>query len=285
MKIGTVFVTYNPDLTRLKQAITAVNLQTSYILLVDNGSNNIENISQLISQLENIEVIKLEKNMGIAKAQNEGFLFFKEKQYDFVLTLDQDTVLPKDYVKRLMPVTEYENAGIVTGAFVDLKWSSEEKERQKKLRQPEVQKINNEIASGNLVLLSAWDRVGGFDETLFIDYVDFDFDFKLIKEGYFIYRVNNVEFEHEIGEKFKKNWLSKLLLVNNPGTTDHSPMRMYYGNRNRIIVMKRYPDQGSALKVFLHEVLNLREILVMKSPRMKKMGMAILGIIHGIFSR
>lgn len=71
--------------------------------------------------------------------------------------------------------------------------------------------------------------------------------------------------------------------LNKKDLFDHSTQRFYFINRNRIIVRKRYQKIGPDLKVVIRELLNLREIFVMSSPRISKFKSAFLGIIHGIF--
>ncbi|MGX6454056.1 glycosyltransferase [Pediococcus acidilactici] len=284
MKIGTVIVTFNPRINLLEKVISHIHEQVDYICVVDNNSKNKLKVKEYIKSFDNAAFIELEKNFGIAKAQNKGFKFFDVKNYDWVLTLDQDTILPYDYVDRLISRNIAENVGILTGAYVDKKWNAEQIKIMKSKRRERIQSISEEISSGNLVLIKAWKNVKGFDEQLFIDYVDFDFDYKLIRAGYKIYRVNEIEFAHEIGEPIKGNFLKYLLLLHNRDMFDHSPERMFYINRNRIIVRKRYPEFGSPIKVTIREVLNLREIFLMKSPRIKKLRLAMWGIVKGVLS-
>ena len=59
-------VTFNPDLGRLKDNINAVLVQVKHILIVDNGSDNFEEVNCLFS--DDITIIKNVKNEGIAKA-------------------------------------------------------------------------------------------------------------------------------------------------------------------------------------------------------------------------
>jgi rhamnosyltransferase len=284
MKIGTVIVTFNPQINLLEKNIKHIYEQVDYICVVDNNSKGKLEVKECVEKFDNAIFIELGENLGIARAQNEGFAFFDSKNFDWVLTLDQDTILPYNYINKLTSRNIIGNIGILTGAYVDKKWNDEQVKIMKSKRREKIQSINEEISSGNLVLIEAWKNVKGFDEELFIDYVDFDFDYKLIRAGYKIYRVNEIEFAHEIGEPISENFFTYLLLLHNRDMFDHSPERMFYMNRNRIIVRKRYPEFGSPIKVTIREVLNLREIILMKSPRLKKFKLAVLGIIKGILA-
>lgn len=283
MKIGAVIVTYNPSIVQLKKNIDAVKNQVLKIVVVDNNSNNLKQVEKLLSDITNIQIIRLDRNYGIAFAQNRGFNILQKEYYDWVLTLDQDTVLPNDYVERIvkyLPICK--QVGIMTGAYIDINWNEERKNKIKKVRHEKIENFNQDISSGNIVSIQAWKDVGGFDEGLFIDYVDFDFDYRLKIKQYNLYRVNDVTFEHEIGEPIKKGWVAKILGLDHKILFDHSAERLFYINRNRIIVRKRYPQFGSALGVFVTEVLALREIVLMKKPRWKKLQKSLEGILAGI---
>lgn len=284
MKIGSVIVTFNPQLEQLKTVLGAIQGQVAVIEIIDNGSDNIKGIQHLVQEYSNVEIRRLESNLGIAKAQNIGFSKLSQKGCTWALTLDQDTIVPVDYVNSLISVMPLEHAGVITGAYIDIKWSEQKTETVRLSRTPPIEEVNEEISSGNLVSVSAWKNVGGFDEKLFIDYVDFEFDYNLIENGYKIYRVNGAEFQHEIGTPVKqKPRISRMLCLKGHELFDHSAQRLYYINRNRIIVRKRYPKFGSPRRVLIREVLNLREIFLMESPRLLKFRYAIRGIIHGVF--
>lgn len=283
MKIGCIIVTFNPDIKQLVRNLASVSKQVSMVYIVDNGSYNYHNITGLKKIYDNLKIIELKKNTGIANAQNVGFNEFNKLEFDWVLTLDQDSVISEGYVSKLKLFTDQEKTGLVTGAYFDTKWNSEQIRSVRKKRSQKVEKINEEISSGNLISISAWKQVGGFDDQLFIDYVDFDFDYKLSEAGYYLYRVNDAEFEHEIGEPVSRGALTTVLFLNKKDLFDHSAQRLFYMNRNRIIVRKRHRQFGSPLRMTIRELLNLREILVMGPPRSKKMKNAIAGILQGVF--
>jgi GT2 family glycosyltransferase len=66
------------------------------------------------------------------------------------------------------------------------------------------------ITSGNLLKVSAFERIGGFREDLFIDSVDFDFCLRLKKSGYRIMRCNQAILYHSLGERKEIQFRTKL---------------------------------------------------------------------------
>ena len=65
-------VLFNPEINRLKENITHILGQVNQLILVDNGSNNKEEIRSEIQNFDTDKIIyiDLHKNIGIAAALN-----------------------------------------------------------------------------------------------------------------------------------------------------------------------------------------------------------------------
>ncbi|MFT8606434.1 MAG: glycosyltransferase family 2 protein [Liquorilactobacillus ghanensis] len=286
-KIGALLVTFNPNLPKLKENLKRILNQVSEVVIIDNGSANIVAIKKLTIQLE-VKLLELEKNLGIAGAQNRGFEYFFKNKFQWVLTLDQDTAIPADTVAKMRASKKFNDhsTGILAMKYYDPNWKKTQIERvTKKQKEAETLKWRI-ISSGNLVRTAVWNLVGGFDEWLFIDQVDFDFDAKVILAGYKIWQVNNLIMEHEIGKSIRKPLLTTLLLFKpNEFILDHSPMREYYIARNTIVCSKRYashPQLREFKTNLFHEAIMTRKILLYQKPRMKKILAAWSGIADGV---
>ncbi|KRL41494.1 glycosyltransferase [Liquorilactobacillus nagelii] len=286
-KIGALLVTFNPNIPKLKESLNRIINQVSKVIIVDNGSNNISSIKKLSVQLE-IKLLDLEKNYGIAGAQNRGFEFFFKNNFKWVLTLDQDTMVPFDTVKKMRASKKFKDSStaILAMKYYDPSWKPAQiKRATEKQKETETQKWRI-ISSGNLVRTDIWNLVDGFDEWLFIDQVDFDFNAKVILAGYKIWQVNNLIMEHEIGKSIKKPVLTMMLLFKpNEFILDHSPMREYYIARNTIVYSKRYsshPDLEKFKTNLFHEIIMTRKILLYQKPRIKKIQASWRGIVDGI---
>lgn len=286
-KIGALLVTFNPNIPKLKESLNRIITQVSKVIIVDNGSNNISSIKKLSVQLE-IKLLDLKKNYGIAGAQNRGFEFFFKNNFKWVLTLDQDTMVPFDTVKKMRASKKFKDSStaILAMKYYDPSWKPAQiKRATEKQKETETQKWRI-ISSGNLVRTDIWNLVDGFDEWLFIDQVDFDFNAKVILAGYKIWQVNNLIMEHEIGKSIKKPVLTMMLLFKpNEFILDHSPMREYYIARNTIVYSKRYsshPDLEKFKTNLFHEIIMTRKILLYQKPRIKKIQASWRGIVDGI---
>jgi len=258
-------VLYNPDIERLKMNLKAVSGQVSEILLVNNGSENTEQIQKLIQEKNNIYLLDNKKNIGIAAALNEIGDYALQKNIDMFLTLDQDSVICENMVSVLSRILEDEKVG-VSCPYIDRKhnFTSENK----------VYEVETAITSGSLVKTSVWKLIGGFWEYLFIDEVDHEFCYQVRQKGYKIMQTREVSVDHIIGVPF-----TKTILGHTFHPTNHSPFRRYYIARNDLIMAHLYPKEKSPFphrKILLFRIAV--SILFCESQKSQKLKAIFKGI-------
>ena len=101
--ISIIIPVYNQDVTYTLLAIQGQNLSLEekkkiQVIIIDDGSKNnvIEDINTVRNKLDyELQIISLEKNMGLSNARNIGFSVAK---YDHILFLDSDILLSKNYI-------------------------------------------------------------------------------------------------------------------------------------------------------------------------------------------
>lgn len=273
MKILAGITLYNPNIDRLKENIEAIFSQVEEVVCVDNGSDDFEQIKQLLSlKYPEIVVMQNKKNLGIAKALNQMFAYAKENGFDWVLTLDQDSVCPDNLIKSYREVVsrlneDFKHVGILCPQTVDRNFDSGTEHQEKYTL------VDRCITSASLTSLKTWETVGGFWEDLFIDFVDHDFCAKCKEHGIKILRLNDVQILHELGNGVHHNFLGRRVTALN-----HSPMRKYYMVRNWIIYMHVHKDvidykkernsyRFFFLKTFLFEKQKLKKLKQMRKGR------------------
>ncbi|AWZ46831.1 glycosyltransferase [Latilactobacillus sakei] len=285
-EVGAIIVTFNPDISGLKRNINAIYKQVDRVVIVDNGSNNLDSIKELLQTLRiNIDIIDLGKNLGIAAAQNRAISSLDDLGFSWVVTLDQDSEMADESIQKLKVTSQYgdKDTGILAAQYNDSKWTEEQRKNKLDERYDKVVQKKMVIASGNLVNIKAWKAVQGYDEWMFIDQVDFDFNAKLLLAGYKIWQVNNVVMDHAVGDVIQKPMLSRVLLFPKKAIfSDHSAFREYYIQRNTIIYSKRYPEFRRHKYQVIVSMIQSRRILVYSEPRIKKLISAWKGIIDGV---
>lgn len=229
MKIVAGIVLYNPEEERLKENIDAIITQVEGIILVDNGSSNINFVRELSKSQEKITLIENCDNKGIAAALNQIVNKAKEIDCKWVLTLDQDSVCPENIIEEYSKYISKEKVAMISACVVDRNVGVHEEE------ETDITKVKRCITSATLNKVEALCQVGLFDERLFIDYVDYDMCTRLRMKGYKIIRANKVKLLHEVGKSRKVKFLGRPFVVYN-----HSPIRKYYYTRNVLYYMKKY---------------------------------------------
>ncbi|NSB16587.1 glycosyltransferase family 2 protein [Clostridium beijerinckii] len=236
-KVCALIITYNIDEKIIEVANSIVN-QVELLVIVDNSSRpQTIKLLERLNKNPNIKVIFNDKNCGIAKALNQGINFVKENNYEWILTLDHDSVCEKDMIKNMLScLNDYndkDNIGILTPKIFEMhkqNFISKNSHQECKCI-----KVKDCIQSGSLIKLKVFDKIGYFNEELFIYHVDFDFCQRLLKSNYDIVQCNNVTLYHEEGYKVVKRFLWKKVFYNN-----YSSSAIYYITRNTIYMCKTY---------------------------------------------
>lgn len=268
-------VTYNPEEDRLEKNIASLKQQAALkgVIIVDNGSANVQNVIKIATQYD-CNLIQLGENLGIAKALNVGVSKAIDFGAEWVLTCDQDSVLPPNLISAFEKYLYLEKCAILCPKIYDANAKVLVDQTDKK---ENVVSVNRCITSGSLMKVSCWQELGGFDEFLFIDGVDFDFCDRLKKKGFNIYRINEVELNHSIGNMCVKHIGPIKFLVLN-----HSAFRKYYILRNRIYCDYKMSGRHS-LQTFLAILKQILLIACYETEKKAKLKAAFRGVKDGVW--
>lgn len=264
-KIAGIIVTYNPDMDLLEKNFNSLYKQTDSVVIVDNGSINIDKIKAIYCH--NTVIIENGENFGIAKALNIGIYYCKTHGYKYVITMDQDSISPPDLLKKLERHIKSEKVAIVGPTFLNRGIT------KKRNLGAKVEKVSWIITSASLTSVKAWEEVGGYDEELFIDCVDVDFCNRLIKAGYIILQDNEVCLSHKIGDSIEKRLLWKKITIKN-----HSSFRKYFIARNTIIIAKKSGKRRKIFKSYLQVLKQILLVIMYEDEKKRK----IKSLIHGV---
>jgi len=252
MKVCAGIVLYNPDIERLTQNIRAVENQVEKLIFVDNASNNIDEIQEHFSN-DNYVWIRNDTNIGIAAALNQLINYANENEYQWILTLDQDSICGSDLVGKLLAAAEKMSVekgkpnaiGKIRSNGIDRIAMLAPLVNDRGIIETETTPIdmNSEaedvrmcITSGCLTNVKSVIDTGGFNEWLFIDEVDREMCLRLLLQGYRLIRVNTVELSHEFGLKT----VTRRLLWKKVTYHNYTDFRIYYQIRNIVYMMRKY---------------------------------------------
>lgn len=269
-------VTYNPDIIRLRENISALLKQIKYVYIVDNGSENIKEIIDLITDNQNniIGFKRFENNCGIAAALKEIMNFASFNKYKWVLSLDQDSIVEPgliiEYIKAAN-MDENSNVGMFTCLIKDRNFIDKKYEEQA----TEYVNVPYCITSAAFTNVQKYNETLGYDESFFIDAVDFDICYSLREKGFLIKRINYVGLFHEVGHGENRFFLGKQIVVYH-----QNPFRIYFYARNIRKMHKKHKELYPAVLMVKTELALFLKILLYEDLKLKKMKAFFYGIIN-----
>ena len=246
-KIAAGIVYFNPeDEDRIHRSLESILNQVEQIYIFDNST-----IKQNHSFSDNIIYLTEDENKGISYALNRIMERAKSDGYDWLVTMDQDSIMPAGMIEAYKMHLSEKSIGIICPQVIDSRRSYMETKKE-----PKEEFVEFCITSASCTRISMWEKIGRYDEWLFIDLVDNDFCKRLIVSGYKILRLNELVLDQEFGriipktEQVQKFWnrIAKILHNDNFGKLGYrkfvSPMRVYYTCRNIIYVNKKLKKYG-----------------------------------------
>jgi rhamnosyltransferase len=270
-KIVAGIVTFNPDATRLGENIDAISGQVEAVVVVDNGSSSTTGISPQPS----VHVIENDANRGIAAALNQIVQWASDQHADAVVLLDQDSVLEDGTVVKLTRSLA-EGVAIAAPQIADRNLGSD--------RPRDTRDVNYCITSGSLLAVDSWRQVDGYDDHMFIDFVDFDFCLRIREAGLRIVQVGDARILHEIGHAQRAG---KRIAYN------HSSFRLRHMAQDMVYYARKHRRAPRELRVggrgllLTYAVLARKAAitLVYETDRLARAGAILRGTIAGTFAK
>lgn len=241
--VAAVLVSWNPDIDDLALVLDSLLSQVGALVVVDNGSRNVDEVRNLIHQRQAVTLIALSENRGVSAALNIGVDKVRHLQPMWILTMDQDSMVDDGATNRILDAydrldaTTRAQCGILALRAYAGPWRLPLTRFTDGLmvigERGDFNERRGVITSGNLVRTELFDRIR-FDESLFVDQVDFDFCYSVRQNGYLVLEHKYPSMNHVLGER--------------PiGTKRQHPyenaQRIYYISRNstRLLLRGRLP--------------------------------------------
>jgi rhamnosyltransferase len=236
-KTLVIIVTYNPDLDELIQNIQNANQDDSKILIIDNSDEELIQIELIrlihtVCDYIDIEIHQFKENKGIACAQNFGLQYALINKFQFILELDQDTLISQNYINNVkssyLKIKSFDPfvlgiGPIAIDAKADLPYDGH------KLNSG-IKKVPYTLSSGFFYETNRIQKLGFKNVDFFLDMVDWEWCIRAKDQGYNTYIDTSIEIHHKIGNNHFR-FLG--LEIGNP-----SPFRHYYAYRNLLFIIK-----------------------------------------------
>lgn len=224
------------------------------VVIVDNGSGD-NSVARLREEFTDIILLENKENLGFAGGNNVGIRYALENGADYVLLLNNDTVVEEGFLDVLVRVAESgssEKVGIVgpkiysglpgstvlweAGGGIDWRIGKayhngfEETDRG---QWDGVRDVDYVSGCAMLIKRDVLEKVGLLDERFFLYYEETDFCARAREEGYRVVFVPEARIWHK---------------VSNTTGGAYGPVLTYYMTRNRLLFMQRYMDNAGWMR-------------------------------------
>ena len=247
--VAAIVTTFNPNLDRFKKNLRDYAYQFDLIIICDN-STLVDKQVALISlkrEINNVVVLQMKGNVGIAAAQNIGIHYAINQGFQYFLEIDQYSSLPDNYVDKIRKsfLSSVEVGSRIAG-IGSLPIRADGFVYGDYERNSGIIPVDKALSSGFFFSKKSFDIIGDKDETLFIDYVDWEWCWRARFVGFEIFIDTNIHMLHLLGEGHLK------LLFLNVGIP--APIRHYYQYRNslRLFFYKHVPFKWKLERAFIN---------------------------------
>ncbi len=221
------------DTIECLESIANINYKNLKVVLINNDIDDFPKETE--RQYSNLEIINNRRNLGFAEANNQGIKKAISENADYVLILNNDTIVEKDFLWPLICFCKENPKSVVSPIL--FKYKSDKIENmggkisfglgickliKKKRSHPP------DYLSGACFMTTkqAFQKIGFFDEDYFAFAEDLDWSFRARSKGYQLKIVHNstVWHKHSVSTTIGKGW---------------GPVKSYYIARNTILFAKK----------------------------------------------
>lgn len=234
-RILAVVIAYYPDMSMLTKNMKAFVEQVDKVIVWDNTPGGDSDLAcQSLPGGEKTERMSEDgKNMGISYVLNRIWHYAAEHGYDYLLTMDQDSLLSNFalYVEETVRATDAPQG--IYCPQVGRKTKGNEL----------YQRVDYGITSGTLVSIDILNRLGGYREDFFVDGIDIELCLRAKRNGIGTYMVTNCQLEQRFG-----NPKTTRILGHDNHTLNYSPRRLEEIVKTHLILLRDYPCSFSLRK-------------------------------------
>lgn len=292
ISVCAVVVTYHPG-GEVVENLRAIAEECGKIFVVDNGSA--EEICASLAALPGIEMLRLGENLGVATALNRGLAKAVAAGFGWVITFDQDSKPVSGLVAGLLAAHGRHPHAAVIGSCIEEAGMTDSPFRWLRRHSgwpvffqrvacngQDLPAVTFVVSSGSLIELEVWRQLGGFDEELFIDYVDTDFCLRVLRAGRGVAVAAGARLRHQLGARLPGNFFGKDFRP-----MHHAAFRHYYQSRNRVRMWRRHALSVPHWALFdlSFACLTFFRVVIFESSKWRKFKAMLLGTWDGVSGR
>lgn len=261
MRIASCVIIYHPDVDLLLRNIGAWIDDVEVVIIYRNSSEEItfpETYRNKLVFLGNGE------NHYIAQALNECLDYCIQNSFDYLLTMDQDSLWEDfhSFIKEVEGCMQTDTVIYAPNVNHTLQTKNN------------IIEIESTITSGSLHNVELTKNIGGYKDYYKIYWVDGEFCYRARNMGCRIVALPH----HNLQQQFGKDKRTK---IGGFFCADYSPESYYFMFRNMIIMRREWKDNPSIKCVFYTLFLYLRSIVMGEKHKVKKLRSVFRGLWDG----
>lgn len=258
-KVYIIILNWNgwQDTLECLDSLKNISYDNFSIVVVDNGSkdDSVYRIKNHFAQfaIRNSQFIILDSNLGFAGGNNAGIKYAMENGADYILLINNDTIVDKNFLGELVEAGEADNKIGLAGPKIyyysepnriwfaggKINWLKNSGKHRgldeiDAGQYDKARKVDYLTGCSLLIKREVIEKIGGLSNDYFLYYEDTDFCLRAKSAGYKCLYVPSAEIYHKVSRSTK------------PGSSSY----VYYHTRNGLTLAKR---NGTALnKMFIY---------------------------------
>lgn len=232
--VKALMTVYYPGDEQLRHAKRCAR-QVDELYICDNSPSDSK---ELFAGEQNMTYCWMRKNLGLSGAFNRllADTSWGWKEDDWILFLDQDSVIPGRHIQKLVSTfTRLRKAGINVGClgpvFYNKSRGSVEMPRLARRLSTGEMVVSSIITSSMLCRYGDLKSIGFWNEEIFLDMADWELCWRLRQKGYVCCMTKRTSFLHTVGEGEKRIGVLRLRVG--------KPFREYYETRDCLTLLKK----------------------------------------------
>ncbi|MFC1496430.1 glycosyltransferase family 2 protein [Candidatus Margulisiibacteriota bacterium] len=242
-KVYIIILNWNgaEDTVECLRSLQKIDYQNYSVLVVDNASDD-DSIDMIKREFKTLKIIRNNRNLGFAAGNNRGIKYALEQGADYLLLLNNDTVVEPDFLSRLVKAAENDlKIGIAgpkirfyqsnkiwyAGGFLN-KWTGFTYHRGEGRGEREEDNIIQEVdfVSGCAMLIKkkVVATVGYLDEEYYLGHEDAAYCLNAKKTGFKVSYVPAAKIWHKLSRS---------------AGGSRSTLYLYYRTRNHLLFIKK----------------------------------------------
>ncbi len=297
-RVACVIVTYNnaSNIEELFNVLLNQSNPIAEIILVDNASS--DGIAQMVKQkFLPVTVFVNPSNMGVGGGYAQGMEYAYKKGYNWTWLLDGDSVPHVSALEQL--ITAFVNytpahpsigilasspvnpvTGQIYGGFIRHGLFHKIPKEISEFRKPV--SVDTVISSGSLISDKVIKDVGLPRADFFMDFVDAEYNLRVLRSGYEIVCVPDSIINHHVGQ----NRIIHFGFVRISLPPYHSSWRLYYALRNELYTYwHEFRCYRALFRLLLSTALLILEIILIDDYKVERVRYIFKGLVDGFKGR